>query len=267
MTDRVHLFPRRKAGAGAVPVTKGRQPVELTRSAISAMFGMPQPHAARDLGISLTALKQVCRKLGIVRWPYMRSSKIYSKHGGRSRCPSGPVRAVECGVEIDPPARDGVKASGLRDDAQAQAQAQAHAAACPLIAPCHDAAAYQSDFEGSDASCYSADTEVARTSSTGSDFSDGDDEYVVHVELSQEAPARGGAQSDMGDDSDVSDDLGWLVSCQAEALNAGSQAELERAWLCLERCCQARKAAAGVERAVAQPECEWVPSPDPYDMM
>ena len=201
----MHIFPRRKAGAGAVPVAKGRQPVELTRSAISAMFGMPQPHAARDLGISLTALKQVCRKLAIERWPYMRSSKIYSKHGGRSRCPSGPERAVKCALEIDPTARDGVKASALRDEAQAQA------AAYPLIAPCHDAAAYQSDFEGSDASCYSADTEVARTSSAGSDFSDGNDEYLVHVELSQEAPARGGAQTDMGDDSNLSDDLGWLV--------------------------------------------------------
>ena len=50
----------------------------------------PTHHHARDLGISLTALKQVCRKLGIVRWPYMRSSKIYSKHGGRLNASTGP---------------------------------------------------------------------------------------------------------------------------------------------------------------------------------
>ena len=242
MTDRVHLFPRRKAGADSVPVAKGRQPVELTRRAISAMFVMPQPHAARHLGISLTALKQVCRKLGIVRWPYMRSSKTFSKQGGRFHrlASEHTTLDVECALEIDPPARIEMTASGLQDDVQAQAHTAAYSSA-----PSHDAAAYQSDFEGSNASYRSADTEVARTSSAGSDLPDGNDDCVVRVEPSQDAPMRG------NDDSDLGDDLEWLVGCQAEALHVsivGSmQAELSRAWRCLERCCQAQKAATGVQ--------------------
>jgi hypothetical protein len=249
MTERVHLYPRRKSGADAdaVPFAKGRQPVELTRSVISAMFGMPQPYAARDLGISLTALKQVCRKLGIVRWPYMRSSKVFRKEGGRS---SRLGRAVACALDINPPARD---------DTDAQAQGP------PAASP---AAAYHSDFDGSSASCYSAETELARASSAGSDFSDGFyDDIAVHGASSPEAPARGNSQTDMADDSDVGDDLGWLVGSGAEILGASSEAALERAWRCLERCCQARQAAAAGDERAAQPTCEWVPAPDCCDVM
>ena len=39
------------------------------------LFGRPQPEAAQILGISLTTLKQVCRRLGVTRWPYRRPSK------------------------------------------------------------------------------------------------------------------------------------------------------------------------------------------------
>ena len=77
---RVQLFPRRKAGDQVYP-EKGRQPVKVDLETISSMFGMPQPEAARVLDLSLTALKQVCRKLGITRWPYKRPCK----RGKRSR--------------------------------------------------------------------------------------------------------------------------------------------------------------------------------------
>ena len=80
---RVHLFPRRKAGDETVP-EKGRRPVEVDLRMIQGLFGVPQPDAAAALGVSLTALKQVCRKLGIPRWPYQRPSK-QAKHGKRHR--------------------------------------------------------------------------------------------------------------------------------------------------------------------------------------
>ena len=84
----VHLFPRRKAGDTVFP-EKGRLPVKVDRKTIEAMFGMPQPHAARTLGISLTSLKQVCRKLGVTRWPCQRQSNgvsAVSGSGGSDAC-------------------------------------------------------------------------------------------------------------------------------------------------------------------------------------
>lgn len=39
------------------------------------MFHLPQPDAAKALGISLTTLKQVCRRHGMFRWPYRRPCK------------------------------------------------------------------------------------------------------------------------------------------------------------------------------------------------
>ena len=73
----VWIYPRRKAGgSGAAPAkSRGRQPMELTRSAVATLFSTPQGDAAQVLGISLTALKTVCRKLGISRWPYVRVKK------------------------------------------------------------------------------------------------------------------------------------------------------------------------------------------------
>lgn len=71
----VSLFPRRKQGDYcAVEWAKGRSPVLLDFHHIEGLLGMPQAQAAQSLGISLTALKQVCRKLGVARWPYSRLS-------------------------------------------------------------------------------------------------------------------------------------------------------------------------------------------------
>lgn len=94
---RVHLFPRRKAGDETVP-EKGRRPVEVDLRMIQGLFGVPQPDAAAALGVSLTALKQVCRKLGILRWPYQRPSK-QAKHGKRHRA-SAAVRPA-AGVVVE----------------------------------------------------------------------------------------------------------------------------------------------------------------------
>ena len=72
----VRLFPRRKVGdRQAVAPEKGRLPVSFDLRTVGAFFSMPQAEAAQELGISLTALKQVCRKLGVVRWPYRRPKK------------------------------------------------------------------------------------------------------------------------------------------------------------------------------------------------
>ena len=71
----VQLYPRRKSGKCAEPPARGRPPMLLCYRTIASHFGGPQTDAAQRLGISLTTLKQACRKLGISRWPYMRPSK------------------------------------------------------------------------------------------------------------------------------------------------------------------------------------------------
>ena len=66
----VSLFPRRKLGGS--PPSKHRAPVKLDYQTLEGLFDMPQPDAARELGIALTTLKHACRRLGVPRWPYSR---------------------------------------------------------------------------------------------------------------------------------------------------------------------------------------------------
>jgi hypothetical protein len=44
-------------------------PVELTKEMLKSKFDMRLSDAAKSLGISITSFKQVCRKLGLARWP------------------------------------------------------------------------------------------------------------------------------------------------------------------------------------------------------
>ena len=69
----VRLFPRRKMNDN-VRESHGynqreRQPHLFDASAIADYFCFVQSDAARQLGISVTTLKKVCRKVGIERWP------------------------------------------------------------------------------------------------------------------------------------------------------------------------------------------------------
>ena len=74
----VLLFPRRKSGQGHI-IYKGRRPLAVDMPTLEKLFSMPQFKAARALGISLTALKHSCRKLGIHRWPYRRPKRSRAK--------------------------------------------------------------------------------------------------------------------------------------------------------------------------------------------
>ncbi|EKX35738.1 hypothetical protein GUITHDRAFT_118123 [Guillardia theta CCMP2712] len=46
--------------------------MSITRASLEALFCMRQVHAAEHLEISLTALKNACKSLGIDRWPYSK---------------------------------------------------------------------------------------------------------------------------------------------------------------------------------------------------
>ena len=73
----VHVRPRqsRNSRAGEPGPTKDsehKSTLAFTYHKISMYFHLPLVRAARALQISGTALKQVCRRLGIRRWPYTR---------------------------------------------------------------------------------------------------------------------------------------------------------------------------------------------------
>ena len=83
----VLLYPRRKqadrGNAAVQQPPRGRKPIAIERSTFEAVFHMPQPDAAKQLGISLTSMKQVSRKLGVMKWPYRRQCKLSSKGKGK----------------------------------------------------------------------------------------------------------------------------------------------------------------------------------------
>eukprot|EP00960_Hanusia_phi_P036883 752581-Hanusia_phi.AAC.2 len=78
------VYPRKKFGQ---PQVRGQR-VSLSKEDIEKLFHLRQVEAAELLGLSLTALKTVCRKVGILRWPYSRDRQLaapgrVSLSGGR----------------------------------------------------------------------------------------------------------------------------------------------------------------------------------------
>ncbi|GLC77773.1 hypothetical protein PLESTM_001141100 [Pleodorina starrii] len=49
---------------------------DLTNKDISSFFHMPIKDASRELGLSTTYLKRICRQLGIPRWPYRKVASL-----------------------------------------------------------------------------------------------------------------------------------------------------------------------------------------------
>lgn len=63
-------------GDGVRRVAKVARNKELGLADLSANFHVPINTAARNLGVCVTVLKQVCRELGVQRWPYRKVKKI-----------------------------------------------------------------------------------------------------------------------------------------------------------------------------------------------
>ena len=64
------VFPRRKPGDTKRDCS-AVAPVALSLEVLEQLANYSLPHAASKLGISATAMKKACRKLGIARWPYL----------------------------------------------------------------------------------------------------------------------------------------------------------------------------------------------------
>jgi hypothetical protein len=103
---------------------RGRPVVRISSARIVALFHMPQPQAARCLGVSLSALKKVCRKHAISRWPYKRSWYMHSSShdNGASSQRSSPSSGADTSAHSPPI----LASESSRHDAQ-PAQRAAHA--------------------------------------------------------------------------------------------------------------------------------------------
>lgn len=71
----------------AAGIRRGRPSTIVGKSDIVALYNLPQPEAARSLGISLSALKNICRRVGISRWPYQRDYLRYRRRTNSSKGP------------------------------------------------------------------------------------------------------------------------------------------------------------------------------------
>jgi len=61
------VVPRRRSGCYHSPQPS---PVSITTEILELLFDFPLPVAAHKLGLSVTTVKRICRKLGISKWPY-----------------------------------------------------------------------------------------------------------------------------------------------------------------------------------------------------
>jgi len=183
----VGVFPRRKAGENSVSGRR-RLPirVDLDCDCIRMLFGMRQSEAAKTLTISLTALKQVCRKLGIVRWPYHRPYK----RGSRYR------------TKQDAMAIDEVNAPKLRtDDADTRA-CLAVSADSGTARSLHDVSHPELAIKGMFPYLYAEDCKLSTSSYAASMATD------HHTALLYFLPEEISSMSLDADDHD----LGWLVT-------------------------------------------------------
>mmetsp|Transcript_6165 Transcript_6165/g.14232 ORF Transcript_6165/g.14232 Transcript_6165/m.14232 type:complete len:182 (+) Transcript_6165:174-719(+) len=76
----------------------------ITRQQIESLFVMKQCEAAQKLGVSLSTLKNACRRLGFEKWPYARNRKLSDPEmpddiEATTSCPSHSPAIMEHGRE------------------------------------------------------------------------------------------------------------------------------------------------------------------------
>ena len=88
----IQIIPRQKKKAcGNKQMFLHPSPVVITHELIKTLHGLSLPQAAQVVGISSTAFKRVCRRLGIDRWEFKR---------GKAKCWMG--ERLEESTDIEP---------------------------------------------------------------------------------------------------------------------------------------------------------------------
>jgi hypothetical protein len=84
------IVPRRKTISSPGRVSPNT-PVDITMNLLETLHGLPLPVAARSIGVSSSAFKKACRRLGVHRWHYQRGpGRSASKMKRSKRSPSTP---------------------------------------------------------------------------------------------------------------------------------------------------------------------------------
>jgi hypothetical protein len=78
--------------------------VEVDLATLKSKLGMRLSDAAKSLGISMTTFKQVCRKLGVARWPRRLRPRSGTQHSGSSSPDSDTTEPVVAGSSRKRPA-------------------------------------------------------------------------------------------------------------------------------------------------------------------
>ena len=79
------VLPRKQNGEGVA----SKDPVCLDMAKISSLFKMRQIDAAKHLGISLSALRNACRHVGLEKWPYSRNRDKSDMSDHQAFCSDG----------------------------------------------------------------------------------------------------------------------------------------------------------------------------------
>jgi hypothetical protein len=89
------IFPRRKPGVDAG--MHKSPPVVVTPELLVTLHNLPLNQAAEAIGVSATAFKKACRKLGISRWAYKRgTAKTEHERGVRKAAAAAAISAWPC---------------------------------------------------------------------------------------------------------------------------------------------------------------------------
>lgn len=51
----------------------------VTKKDLVKLFNLPMKQAAKQLGVSESSLRNICRKFGVDRWPYRKVLVFYQK--------------------------------------------------------------------------------------------------------------------------------------------------------------------------------------------
>jgi len=95
------VFPRRGRKAGEAE-RKVQDPVLITYQVMQRLFHLPLTEAARQLGLSPTAIKGACRRLGIKKWPFRMVTAKSHRRAPRAKAegPSG-LSLLSAAAEVE----------------------------------------------------------------------------------------------------------------------------------------------------------------------
>jgi RWP-RK domain len=70
------------------------EPDHITLELLQSYYNVPLAELAKELGLSLTLLKKICRKFGIQRWPHRQIRSLNKNAQGKCSVLLAPLLAI-----------------------------------------------------------------------------------------------------------------------------------------------------------------------------